>query len=151
MKTEKFRKFRPKLPPSEAPKAWFKYAAESVLNEIHERNYKWSWAYFEKRRDQRIQYIQLWKLKLKGELTTEKQTELEDLEKELPYDDIKLYRSLTRSELKKSNQQVSLYDTLLRSKHQINLAVAGFPAGGEEETIPKTSGGGWQQQQQQQQ
>lgn len=111
MKTEKFRKFRPKLPPSEAPKAWFKYAAESVLNEIHERNYKWSWAYFEKRRDQRIQYIQLWKLKLKGELTTEKQTELEDLEKELPYDDIKLYRSLTRSELKKSNQQVSLYDT----------------------------------------
>ncbi|RCK56101.1 Vacuolar protein sorting-associated protein 13 [Candida viswanathii] len=111
MKTEKFRKFRPKLPPSEAPKAWFKYAAESVLNEIHERNYKWSWEYFAKRRDQRIEYIKLWKLKLKGDITPEQQNDLDQLQKELPYDDIKLYRSLTRNELKKSKLQVSLYDT----------------------------------------
>ena len=40
MKTEKFRKFRPKIAPSESPKEWFQYTAKAVLDEIHERNYK---------------------------------------------------------------------------------------------------------------
>ncbi|EMG47074.1 hypothetical protein G210_2649 [Candida maltosa Xu316] len=126
MKTEKFRKFRPKLPPSEAPKEWFKYAAESVLNEIHERNYKWSWAYFEKRRDQRKAYIKLWKLKLQGKITPEEQKELDDLEWDLPFEDIKLYRSFTRNELKKDKQHYSLYHSETKPAQTTNTSGGWF-------------------------
>ncbi|RLV92227.1 Vacuolar protein sorting-associated protein 13 [Spathaspora sp. JA1] len=104
MRTFKFRKFRPKLPPNEAPKQWFKYAAQSILDEIHERNYKWSWEYFEKRRNQRIEYKKLWRLKLAGSTNPQDIQSLIDLERELPYEDIKFYRSLTRNDLRKEKQ-----------------------------------------------
>lgn len=100
IKTQKFRKFRPKVPVSEDPREWFRYTARSVLNEIHERNEKWSWAYFAKRRDQRKAYVALWKDHLANVLTPEKTNELDALEEELPFEDIKFYRSLARSEYK---------------------------------------------------
>ncbi|CAH2355297.1 vacuolar protein sorting-associated protein 13 [[Candida] railenensis] len=104
MKTYKFRRLRPKIPVSEDPKRWFKYAAESILNEIHERNYKWTWEYFEKRRDQRKEYVSLWKLHLLGNVLTAEQNErLESLLKELTFEDIKLYRSLASNEVRKEN------------------------------------------------
>ncbi|CUM64753.1 uncharacterized protein PRCAT00002364001 [Priceomyces carsonii] len=102
MKTQKFRKFRPTVPAQQDPKGWFRYAANSILNEIHEKNYKWSWEYFAKRRDQRKAYIALWKLKIrKKPLSTSQQAELENLEEELPFEDIKFYRSLTKNEIRK--------------------------------------------------
>lgn len=128
MKTEKFRKFRPKIAPSESPKEWFQYTAKAVLDEIHERNYKWSWAYFEKRRDQRKEYIKLWKLKLENKMSPEQQKSLDDLEWDLPYEDIKLYRSFTRNELKKEKKNISsLYDTESKSANDAQ----------------STGGGGW--------
>ncbi|EAZ62765.2 vacuolar sorting [Scheffersomyces stipitis CBS 6054] len=102
-KTHKFRKFRPKVTVEEDPKQWFQYAAKSVLNEIHERNYKWSWEYFAKRRDQRKAYIKLWKAKLSNNMTTDQKYDLSNLETLLPFEDIKFYRSLARSELRKQN------------------------------------------------
>ncbi|KAI5970317.1 VPS13 [Candida margitis] len=110
-KTSKFRKFRPKLPPSEDPKAWFRYAADCVLNEIHEKNYKWSWDYFAKRRDERKSYIKLWKLKLEKNIGEEEGKQLQKLESTLTFDDIKLYRSLARNELRKEGSKAKLYDT----------------------------------------
>lgn len=104
MKTHKFRKLRPKTTPEEDPKGWFKYAAESILNEIHEKNYKWSWAYFEKRRDQRRAYIELWKLHLTGTIFSEDQEEeFNKLEEDLPFEDIKFYRSLAKSVVRREN------------------------------------------------
>jgi len=110
-KTAKFRKYRPKVPPSEDPKAWFKYAAECVLNEIHEKNSKWSWDHFAKRRDERKEYIQLWKLKLEKKIGEDEQKQLQNLEETLSFDDIKLYRSLARNELRKEGSNAKLYDT----------------------------------------
>lgn len=107
IKTQKFRKFRPKVNVEDDPKKWFQYAAKSVLNEIHDKNYKWSWAHFEKRRDQRKAYIQLWKAKIQNAISTTQKQELEELEDELPYEDIKFYRSLTRSEIRKENSAIS--------------------------------------------
>ncbi|OBA21906.1 vacuolar protein sorting-associated protein 13 [Metschnikowia bicuspidata var. bicuspidata NRRL YB-4993] len=103
-KTWKFRKLRPRLALEDAPKEWFKYAAVSVLNEIHEKNHKWSWDHFRTRRDQRKAYISLWKQKLmKRVLTPDQQTEFTALEEALSYEDIKFYRSLTRNEVRKEN------------------------------------------------
>lgn len=104
LKTHRFRKFRPKVLVSEDPNQWFRYAANSVLNEIHEKNYKWSWEYFAKRRDQRKQYIKLYKAKLLNKLTDQTDVKnLDDLEMELTFEDIKFYRSMTRNELRKEN------------------------------------------------
>ncbi|KAG7665092.1 VPS13 [[Candida] subhashii] len=131
MRTFKFRKLRPKLSPNEAPRAWFQYAAKAVYDEIHERNYKWSWDYFAKRRDQRIAYKRLWKLKLSGKLTHSKEIEeLEDLEWDLPFEDIKFYRSLTRNELRAERQDVSLFHTGSTDSTNSN-------------TQENNSGGGW--------
>lgn len=103
-KTWKFRKLRPKLLVSEAPREWFVYVAKLVLNEIHTKNYKWSWEHFKTRRDQRKLYINLWKQKLvKGVLTPEQESEFDSLERVLLYEDIKFYRSLTRLEIRLQN------------------------------------------------
>ncbi|EGW35577.1 uncharacterized protein SPAPADRAFT_131526 [Spathaspora passalidarum NRRL Y-27907] len=130
MRTFKFRKFRPKLPPNEAPREWFKYAARSILDEIHERNYKWSWAYFEKRRDQRIEYKKLWKLKLSGKLIKEDDIQqLKDLEKELPYEDIKFYRTLTRNDLRKEKHTFSLFNSISANEPKSQQQSAGWFSG----------------------
>ncbi|EDK46335.1 conserved hypothetical protein [Lodderomyces elongisporus NRRL YB-4239] len=117
-KTAKFRKFRPKTSPSEDPKEWFRYAAKCVLNEIHEKNYKWSWDYIKKRRDQRISYIKLWKLKLLRTISELDLKELKQLEWDLPLADIKLYRALARTELRKENKTARLYDTETSKKEE---------------------------------
>jgi len=107
IKTQKFRKFRPKVAVEEDPKEWFKYAAKSILNEIHEKNYKWSWEYFATRRDQRKAYIKLWKMKqLTKSLTPDEEKEFDDLEIKLPFEDIKFYRSLAKTEIRKENKKV---------------------------------------------
>ncbi|KAI5955057.1 VPS13 [Candida jiufengensis] len=118
MKTAKFRKLRPKVPPSEDPKTWFKYAAECVRNEIHEKHYKWSWEHFELRRDQRLAYIKLWKLKLDKKISPEEEQELKQLEWDLSFEDIKLYRSLARNEIRKSGKNTRLFDTEAADKNE---------------------------------
>lgn len=101
-KTWKFRKYRPKVSVEEDPKEWFRYTAKSILGEIHEKNYCWSWDHFKKRRDQRKKYIGLWKQKvLKKTLSALDETMFEKLEWDLPYEDIRFYRSLARSEIRK--------------------------------------------------
>ncbi|ODQ79571.1 hypothetical protein BABINDRAFT_161957 [Babjeviella inositovora NRRL Y-12698] len=116
-KTLKFRQFRPTLAVGDAPREWFRYAAKAVLHEIHEKNYKWSWEFFQARRDQRIQYIAVWKLKLATDrdpnyaLSEEKTAELVALESLLAYEDIKFYRSLARSQFRK-DAKVDLLGTV---------------------------------------
>ncbi|SCV00936.1 LANO_0F09296g1_1 [Lachancea nothofagi CBS 11611] len=100
-KTLKFRKNRPAFSVNENPKAWFKYTAEAVLQEVHEKNYKCSWDYIKWRRDRRIEYINLWKMKLAAEtkaqtLNTEDVEKLKALHQCLSFNDIKLFRALAK-------------------------------------------------------
>lgn len=106
-KTHQFRKYRPDVSIDEDPKAWLRYAFKSVYNEIHERNYKWTWEYFEKRRDNRKLYLGLWKKKL-GDivLNPEEQKQLDSLEENISYEDIKFYRSLARVQFKKESKAI---------------------------------------------
>ncbi|KAG0003109.1 hypothetical protein BGZ80_007728 [Entomortierella chlamydospora] len=97
------RKFRPPLSvtPKKDPLAWFRYAGNAVLSQIHERNRKWTWAYFEERRDDRKAYVELYKNHKLGRNDVEEEERLKALEWKLSYDDIRLYRSIAKGALRR--------------------------------------------------
>ncbi|KAH3664357.1 hypothetical protein WICMUC_005742 [Wickerhamomyces mucosus] len=119
-KTHRFKKFRPQVPLKGNGEEWFRYAANSVLSEIHDKNYRWSWEFLKKRRDNRKAYIPLWKKRL---LLPENQQQLANpaeaeelrlLEEELPYEDIKYFRSLAKSELRRELSEKSAAEIALK-------------------------------------
>ncbi|KAF9166895.1 hypothetical protein DFQ26_006563 [Actinomortierella ambigua] len=103
MRQHEFRKFRPPqgITPSKDPLAWFRYAGKAVLQQIHEKNRKWTWAYFEERRDDRIAYVELYKNKKLGRSDLEDEERLKALEWKLSYEDIRLYRSIAKGALRR--------------------------------------------------
>ncbi|KAK9766018.1 Vacuolar protein sorting-associated protein 13 [Basidiobolus ranarum] len=103
MRQKKFQKYRPPrhVSVAENPRAWLDYAGRCVYSEIHERNRKWSWKYFAERRDQRKAYIPLYVDSKLERLTPENEAKLEALERILSFEDLRFYRSLAQSKLKK--------------------------------------------------
>lgn len=101
---QEYRRYQPSKSPKEDPRAWFKFAGKAVLDRIHDRNRRWTWAWFKERRDDRLRYIELFKKKKKEEkLTPDETTELDSLEKKWTYDDLRFWRSLARNQLRKEN------------------------------------------------
>ncbi|KAJ3551176.1 hypothetical protein NM688_g4862 [Phlebia brevispora] len=98
-----YHKYRPSLKEFEEDraKALLKFATTAILDEVRERRRKWSWAYFAERRDDRHRYVELFKKKELGPLVPGDTAMLEALEKKLSYEDIRFYRSIARSQLKK--------------------------------------------------
>lgn len=104
---QQYRKFQPKVKPKEDPRAWFKFAGNAVLSQVHDKNKKWSWAYFAERRDDRKRYIELFKKQKKQELLSPEEGEdVKRLEAKLSYEDLRFYRSLARNELRKERALV---------------------------------------------
>lgn len=140
IKTHKFRKLRPKVSVAEDSGQWWKYTINSILNEIHERNYKWSWEYFAKRRDQRKAYIKSYKLKLLNKLTeADLLKEFDKLEEDLPFEDIKFYRSLARAELRKENALTKVKQAQIANQNQSQQAgwFSGWWGGGQQPAAPE--------------
>lgn len=101
---QEYKKLAPKSRPSEDPLAWLKFVGQAVLDKIHDKNKRWSWAYFKERRDDRIRYIELFKMKKKEEkMTPEETKEIDALEHKLSYEDLRFWRSLARNQLRKEN------------------------------------------------
>lgn len=101
---QEYKKFQPKSRPKEDPRAWLKFAGQSVLDRIHDRHKKWSWAFFKERRDDRLRYIELFKKKKKEEkLSPDEADDLSVLEHKLSYEDLRFWRSLARNQLRKEN------------------------------------------------
>jgi vacuolar protein sorting-associated protein 13A/C len=101
---QEYRKLQPAKRPKEDPKAWLHFAGKAVLDRIHDRNKRWSWAYFAERRDDRKRYIELFKKKKKEETMSADETkELDQLERKLTYEDLRFWRSLARNQLRKEN------------------------------------------------
>lgn len=101
---QEYQKFQPKSTPKEDPKAWLKFAFTAVHSKIQERNRKWTWGYFQERRDDRLRYIELFKKKKKEEkLSPAETSELDKLERKLTYEDLRFWRSLARNQLRKEN------------------------------------------------
>ncbi|KAL1588948.1 hypothetical protein WHR41_02547 [Cladosporium halotolerans] len=101
---QEYRKLQPEKRPKEDPKAWLHFAGKAVLDRIHDRNKRWSWAYFAERRDDRKRYIELFKKKKKEEtLSADEAKDLDRLERKLAYEDLRFWRSLARNQLRKEN------------------------------------------------
>lgn len=101
---QEYKKFQPKSPPKEDPRAWLEFAGKAVLDKIHDRNKKWSWEYFRERRDDRKKYIELFKKKKREEkLAADESKTLDGLERKLTYEDLRFWRSLARNQLRKEN------------------------------------------------
>jgi vacuolar protein sorting-associated protein 13A/C len=92
-----YRRFRPPktISPKLDPKAWLVYAGKCILHDIHQKRYQWTWEYFKTRRDQRKRYISLYGKVRQGKFTENDIDELNALELDLSYDDIRFYRHLT--------------------------------------------------------
>ena len=101
---QEFRKLQPNKRPKEDPRAWLHFAGKAVLDRIHDKNRRWSWAFFAERRDDRKAYIALFKKKKKEEkLTPDEAKQLDALEHKLTYEDLRFWRSLARNQLRKEN------------------------------------------------
>ncbi|KAI5294364.1 hypothetical protein KEM52_004170 [Ascosphaera acerosa] len=96
------RELRPATSPKDDPAAWFRYAGNVVLHKIHDRNRRWTWDYMRERRDDRKAYIALYKQKKRGdELAPDDQDAMTGLEEKYAYEDLRFWRSLARSQLRK--------------------------------------------------
>ncbi|BGP21450.1 Vacuolar protein sorting-associated protein 13 [Rhodotorula toruloides] len=103
IRQREYRSFRP--PQGEFDKnrnrALWKFATSAIRSEVHEKHRQWSWEYFAERRNDRKAYVDLFKKKTLGTIEVEESQELVDLEVKLGYKDIRFYRSIARSELRK--------------------------------------------------
>ncbi|GAA5827080.1 hypothetical protein JCM11251_002234 [Rhodosporidiobolus azoricus] len=103
IRQREYRGYRPtqKEIDSNRNRALWKFAITAIKSEVHDKHKRWSWAYFAERRDNRKAYVRLFKTKTYGMITVEESQELVDLEKKLEYKDIRFYRSIARSEMRK--------------------------------------------------
>lgn len=108
-KTKEFKKFRPACVVKDNPKAWFQYAANVVLAEVHQKRREWSWEYILERRSDKLRYIFLYKQKtIAPPLIQSLQDEFDLLERKYSFDDLRFFRSLAKAELKKEKIQPHL-------------------------------------------
>eukprot|EP01105_Mastigella_eilhardi_P008596 TRINITY_DN207_c0_g1_i1.p1 TRINITY_DN207_c0_g1~~TRINITY_DN207_c0_g1_i1.p1 ORF type:complete len:3214 (-),score=639.93 TRINITY_DN207_c0_g1_i1:77-9718(-) len=93
---------RPRVPPrgNDGARAWFRYAVQCTLADIHERRRKCTWPYMRQRKQQREQYIMCYKNHLRGQEAKGDRDALRDLERVLSFDDIVFYRSLATVRLR---------------------------------------------------
>ncbi|KAI0361599.1 vacuolar protein sorting-associated protein 13 [Trametes cingulata] len=98
-----YQKYRPAAEEFEKnrPKALLKFATTAILDEVRERRRRWTWEYFAERRDDRHRYVDLFKRKHLGPLSPQDVAMLEALERKLSYEDLRFYRSIARSQLRK--------------------------------------------------
>lgn len=105
IRKHQYRKFYPtdKQLTETPARARLHYAASAILSGVQEKNRKWTWAYFAERRDDRNRYVELFQKKLLGALQGQDLSDFERLEKKLSYEDIRFYRSISRSRLRKDD------------------------------------------------
>ncbi|KAK7058962.1 Vacuolar protein sorting-associated protein 13 [Paramarasmius palmivorus] len=82
-------------------RARLRFAATAILEGVRERHRRWTWEYFAERRDDRLRYVELFQKKTLATLTGQDLKDFENLEKKLSYEDIRFYRSIARSRLRK--------------------------------------------------
>lgn len=101
---QQYKKYRPTKSPKEDPKAWLRFAGEAVVRKIHERNRQWTWDYMRERKEDRNKYINLFKRKKTTQkISADEQKDMTALEEKFSYEDLRFFRSLARSQLKKEN------------------------------------------------
>ncbi|KAJ7181657.1 vacuolar protein sorting-associated protein 13 [Mycena crocata] len=103
MRQHQYRKFRPTDTEFTDNRAKYRlrYAGTAILEGVRDRRRKWTWAYFAERRDDRNKYVDLFQKKSLSTLAGADLKSFEALERKLSYEDIRFYRSIARSRLRK--------------------------------------------------
>ncbi|KAJ1978459.1 Vacuolar protein sorting-associated protein 13 [Dimargaris xerosporica] len=99
----KYRRYNPPVgvPVKKNPRAWLQFALRCVSAEVHERRRRWTWDYFKERREDRHRYVRLFcAIKLDPSREVEAK-EVAALERKLSFQDIRFYRSIVESKLRK--------------------------------------------------
>lgn len=132
VRTEQFKNLRPTVSVEENPRAWFKFAGNVILREIHEKNRQWSWEYFKERRDDRKRYIELYKIDVVADtnarLTDAQKNELAALHFKLSLEDLRFYRSLAKAELRKERRKVKALEAQTQATQQEGQPKRGWMA-----------------------
>ncbi|KAJ7254114.1 hypothetical protein B0H12DRAFT_1202424 [Mycena haematopus] len=132
MRQHQYRKFRPPEAEFAADRAKYRlrFAGTAILEGVRDRRRKWTWAYFAERRDDRNKYVDLFQKKTLNTLkdgvsSTPTLTAVlfVALEKKLSYEDIRFYRSIARSRLRKD---VALRKKLEEDKSKQQSAKQGW-------------------------
>ncbi|KAH8926014.1 hypothetical protein BT69DRAFT_1239533 [Atractiella rhizophila] len=116
IRKNQYRKFRPQIKEFEKnrAKAFWRFAGSAIISEIHEKHRQWSWAFFKERRNDRKEYISLFKAQEANKqvpLQPEDKAMLDALERKLSFRDLRFYRSIARSQMRKEARQVERQNT----------------------------------------
>ncbi|KAG0185188.1 hypothetical protein DFQ28_009826 [Apophysomyces sp. BC1034] len=108
LKKQKYLKHRPPqgMTPKSNPREFFRFAGNAILAEIHERNYKWTWAHFKQRREERLSYIECYTAQKMQTATPEQLQILKALEWNLSFEDIRFYRSIAKSKMRQQKIKI---------------------------------------------
>ncbi|KAI8639786.1 hypothetical protein BD408DRAFT_476983 [Parasitella parasitica] len=108
LKKQKYLKFHPEKGKTAKthPREFFQFAGKAILSEIHAKNYKWTWEHFKTRRDQRLQYIECYIAEKTKKATSENKAALKKLEHDLTFEDIRFYRSMAKSKLRREKIRI---------------------------------------------
>ncbi|KAJ3800717.1 vacuolar protein sorting-associated protein 13 [Lentinula aff. detonsa] len=103
IRQHQYRKYRPSDEEFRinAGLARFKYAGTAILENVRQRRRQWTWQYFAERRDDRLQYVELFQKKVLNATSPPDIQTLQVLERKLSYEDLRFYRSIARSRLRK--------------------------------------------------
>ncbi|KAF5390329.1 hypothetical protein D9757_002946 [Collybiopsis confluens] len=103
IRQHQYRKYRPSDEEFKVNtgRARLKYVGTAILATVRQRRKQWTWRYFAERRDDRLTYVELFQKKILNSLSALDAKDLEDLEKKLSYEDLRFYRSIARSRLRK--------------------------------------------------
>ncbi|KAJ3842350.1 vacuolar protein sorting-associated protein 13 [Lentinula raphanica] len=103
IRQHQYRKYRPSDDEfrTNAARARLKYAGTAILENVRQRRRQWTWQYFAERRDDRLKYVELFQKKVLNATSPPDIQTLQSLEKKLSYEDLRFYRSIARSRLRK--------------------------------------------------
>lgn len=81
-------------------RALWKFATTAVRTEIHDREYRWTWDSMARRRDDRKEYVHVFKLDKQGLCPVSEKPKLDQIERKYSSSDIITWRWIARNELK---------------------------------------------------
>ena len=119
--------YRPRVPVSENPRAWFQYAGRAVIREVAERRRRTSFKYLIQRARTKERYIELFKryrqVSWLKPLTRAEREEFDDMEKTLSVQDIIFFRTIA--------------DNILDKEAVVNMKIEELKPPEKEEEAPK--------------
>ncbi|KAG1730516.1 vacuolar protein sorting-associated protein 13, partial [Suillus paluster] len=95
-----------------------RFAAQAIMDRVCDRRRKLTWAYFAERRDDRNKYLELFEKKMLNSLRESDIALLNALECKLSYEDIRFYRSIARSRLRKDMESRKILEEAHTTQQQ---------------------------------